>query len=299
MQKNTIQATATPPSIPDWDDIRYFLELARLGSLSAAARVLSVEHTTVARRVAALERRLQLHLFDRLPNGWQLTDEGASLLPHARRLEEEALALAQAARSHGAPSGPVRISAPPVFASCFLVPRLAPKLLQSSAIELQLVGEAREADLVRREADVALRLGRPADPRLAGRPLAELGYGLYAHPRWQNVPEGEWRFLRHGEADSQSEAARWLKEFARGRAVAFASNDLLVLREAACTGLGIALLPHFLARTDPRLVSLAPACDLRRALWLAIHPEVRRNPHIAWASALIGDIVTGNAHALV
>lgn len=297
MQKNTDQMTPIL-SAPDWNDIRHFLEVARLGSLSAAARTLGVEHTTVARRVAALERQLHLHLFDRLPHGWQLTEEGEALLPHARRLEEEALALAHAARSRGTPSGLVRVSAPPVFASCFLVPRLAPALAQYPSIELQLVGEAREADLARREADIALRLGRPVDLRLAGRPLAELGYGLYAHPRWLDVPEGEWRFLRHGDENGGSETARWLREFADGRAVAFASNDLLALHEAACAGLGVALLPHFLARTDARVVMLPPVCDLRRALWLTIHPEVRRNPRIAWASGLIGDIVTAASMTL-
>ena len=284
--------------MPQWDDIRYFLEVARLGTLSGAARALAVEHTTVARRIAALEKQLGVHLFDRLPKAWSLTREGESLVPHAQRLEEDALALAHAAHSHGTPVGPVRVSAPPAFASCFLVPRLAPTLAQTPAIQLQLIGEAREADLARREADIAVRLGRPSDPRLAGRPLAELGFALYAHPRWREVPEGQWCFIRHGNENSEDEAARWLRDFAAGRAVAFVSNDFMVLREAACAGLGVALLPHFLARNDPRLAMMVEDCGVRRAVWLAIHPEVRRSPRVAWVSRLISETVAAGADAL-
>lgn len=295
MQKSTEHPPH--PARLDWDDVRYFLALAEHGSLSAAARALAVEHTTVARRIGALERQLARHLFDRLPQAWRLTLEGEALLAHARRLEEEALAFLQAARSQDATAGVVRLSAPPVFASRFLVPRLAPRLRELPALQLQLVGEARSADLVRREADIALRLGRPADPRLAGRPLAELGYGLYGDPAWQRQDAAGWRFLRFGEDGDDSAPARWLREFAGGRAFAFASNDLLALGEAARAGLGLALLPHFLARTLPGLVQLAD-CPIRRPLWLALHPDVRRSPRVARASALVAEVVTAAAAAL-
>jgi len=298
VQKNTTDSRL-PSALPDWNGIRYFLEVARLGTLSAAARALDVEHTTVARRIATLEQHLGLHLFDRLPQAWRLTCEGESLVPYARRLEEEALALAHAAHAHGTTSGPVRVSAPPIFASRFLLPRLAPALALAPAIQLQLLGEAREANLARREADIALRLGRPADERLAGRPLANVGYGFYAHPRWGEVAEVDWRFLRHGDEDGGGDTARCLREFAAGRSVAFASNDLLILCEAACAGLGVALLPHFLARDDRRLVALASGWGVQRPLWLAIHPEVRRSPRVAWASGLIGDTVMAAASELV
>ena len=282
---------------PDWNDVRYFLEVARLGSLSAAARALEVEHSTVSRRIAALERQLGLRLFERLPQAWRPTVEAEALLPHARRLEEEALALTHAARERDALAGVVRVSAPPAFAAAFLVPRLAAPLAQWPALELQLLGETRESDLARREADVALRLRRPDDPRLAGRPLAELGYGLYAHPRWRDMAEGAWRFLRHGDPRASGETARWLDAYAGERPCAFSSNDLLALREAAANGLGIALLPHVLGRLEPRLVAI-DACSIRRPLWLVVHPEVRRSPRVARVGGLIADIVSGAAELL-
>src|SRR6185436_19246317 len=96
-----------------WDDVRYFLILARNGSLSAASRSLRVEHSTVSRRVDALEKDLGVRLFDRLPRGWVLSAEGKDLVEVAQRIEAEALALERAAAGRSAPAGKVRISAPP------------------------------------------------------------------------------------------------------------------------------------------------------------------------------------------
>jgi DNA-binding transcriptional LysR family regulator len=99
----------------EWDDIRYFLELARTGSLSATARRLDVRHSTVARRVDALEKAADVRLFDRLPRGWALTPEGEMLVDHAKRIEEEAMSFARAVHGVAALHGTVRLSVPPVF----------------------------------------------------------------------------------------------------------------------------------------------------------------------------------------
>ena len=107
-----------------WDDIRYFLAVMRGGSLSAAARALQVQHSTVARRIDALESALGIRLFDRLPRGWPPTDEGLHLAEHAARIETDAHAFARAAQGAAALDGVVRVSASPVFASHFLAPRL-------------------------------------------------------------------------------------------------------------------------------------------------------------------------------
>lgn len=264
-----------------WDDIRYFLELARQGTLSGAARTLAVEHTTVARRVAALEARIGIRLFDRLPKSWSLTAEGEELLQHARRIEEEALAFSRATMGVSTLTGVVRLSAPPVFASHFLVPRLAGLRQRWPGIALDIVGEAREANLYRREADLALRLSRPTEPGLTARAVGEIGYGLYATAQWRDRPREEWEFVGYSDNLREAPQQQWLDKVAGKRPFALRSNDLAALYQACRSGLGLAALPHFLARTDPALVALEQAASPPgRRLWMVIHPDVRRSPRV-------------------
>src|SRR5687768_14038042 len=115
--------------VMDWQDVRYFLVLAQGGSLSSAARGLGVEHTTIARRVSALETALDVRLFDRLPRGWRLTEEGRELLPFAENLAASATSFERHALGASSVAGTVRVSAPPVLVTHFLVQRLA-KLAQ-------------------------------------------------------------------------------------------------------------------------------------------------------------------------
>ncbi|KIF83771.1 LysR family transcriptional regulator [Noviherbaspirillum autotrophicum] len=272
-----------------WDDVRYFLELARQGSLSAAARSLAVEHTTVARRVAALEKRIGIRLFDRLPKSWSLTQDGEQLLQHAYRIEEEALAFSRATAGASSLRGTVRLSAPPVFGSHFLVPRLAAVRRQWPGIAIDLAGESREANLYRREADLALRLSRPEAPGLAARPLAQIGYGLYGASGWIGRASQEWEFVGYNDSLRETPQQQWLEKVAGARPFVLRSNDLAALYQACRAGLGIAVLPHFLARDDPALVALAEyPCPVARQLWLVVHPDVRRSPRVkAVADALV------------
>jgi len=264
-----------------WDDVRYFLELARQGKLTAAAKALDVEHSTVSRRVTALEKRIGLRLFDRLPKCWKLTMEGAELVVYAQRIEEEALAFSRASMGIGAVEGIVRLSAPPVLASHFLAPHLATLRRQRSGIAIHMLGEARQANLYRREADLAVRLSPPEEAGLAGKPLAEMGYGLYATATWLERPTAEWEFVGYSEALRETPQQAWLEELSAGRPFAFLSNDLASVYMACRMGLGFAVLPHFLARHDP---SLCVHPDYRhvlsRPIWMVVHPDVRRSPRV-------------------
>jgi len=264
-----------------WDDVRYFLELARQGTLTAAARVLGVEHSTVSRRVGALEKKIGIRLFDRLAKSWNLTVEGEALLAHAYRIEEQTLAFSRASMGIGAVQGVVRVSAPPVLASHFLAPRLAALARQWPGITLELIGESRQANLYRREADLALRLSRPQELGLAGRPLAGMGYSLYAAQKWRNRPASEWEFIGYDDVLRETPQQKWLHELAAGRRFAFVSNDAAALYQACRSGLGVAVLPHFLAGEDPALSRL-PGYEgvLSRDVWMVIHPDVRRSPRV-------------------
>jgi DNA-binding transcriptional LysR family regulator len=282
-----------------WDDVRYFLELARQGSLTAAARVLAVEHSTVARRVAALEKRIGLRLFDRLPKSWSLTQEGDELLQHARRIEDEAHAFSRASLSVSTLRGVVRISAPPVFASHFLVPRLAGMRQRWPGITIEVIGEAREANLFRREADLALRMSRPTEPGLATRPLAEIGYGLYAAPKWIDCPQEEREFIGYDDSLRDTPQQQWLEKKAAGRAFVLRSNDLAALYQACRAGLGISALPHFLARDDQALMQIpGQGSPSSRSVWMVVHPDVRRSSRVKAVGDAVSEMLQKEASVL-
>jgi DNA-binding transcriptional LysR family regulator len=227
-----------PSSLPGWDDIRYFLAVARQGSLSAASRQLGVEHSTVARRVATLERRIGVRLFDRLPRSWTLTDEGQALVEPAERLEDEALAFSRAATAAPATQGRVRVSTPPVFGSHFLLPQLATHSARWPGIVLDVIGETRSVNLHRREADVAMRLMRPSEPGLAARRLGTMSMRLYAAPAWLTRPEAAWRFIGYGEPLSEVPQQRLLARIAGERPFVLFTNDLAALHHACGAGTG-------------------------------------------------------------
>lgn len=298
VQKNTDQAPALARPL-QWDDVRHFLALARQGSLSAAAKQLAVEHSTIARRVESLEQSIGVRLFDRLPRGWQLTAEGEDLAEHAQRLEDEALAFSRRALGVSSLHGSVRLSAPPVIASHFLVPRLAMRRRDWPGIDLEVIGESREANLARGEADLAVRLSRPTAPGLVARALGEMGYGLYAAVGYAAQSPADWQFLGYDDSLRQVPQQQWLEDFAAGRRFVLRSNDLAALLHAARVGAGIAVLPHFLGRTEPMLeIVPGPECPVRRRLWLVMHPDVRRSPRVrAIAEAIAG--VVGDAKDLL
>ena len=274
-----------------WDDIRFFLALARAGSLSRAARALRVEHSTVARRVTSLETALALRLFDRLASGWSLTAEGEELLAQAGAVEAQILGLARIAREQDPMAGRVRLSAPPVLLAELLMPTVAALSVAHPGLTIELEGSRREADMMRAEADIALRIGLPETGDLIARRIAEIGYGLYGAP---GLPEGPAPRRWIGFDDSLPGLAqkRWLEAEMAGAEPAIRSNDMATMAQAARAGLGLALLPHFLGAADPALCAYpAHQPAFSRPLYLILHADMRRAPRVrAVADALVTDL---------
>lgn len=282
-----------------WDDIRYFVAVAREGSLSGAARQLRVEHSTVARRVGALESHIGVRLFDRLPRSWALTSEGEALLAPAERLEQEVMAFARAAAASTAAQGTVRVSAPPAFASHFIVPLWAAQAERWPGIELDIVGELRSANLQRRDADIALRFMRPTEPGLAARKLGELSFRLYAAPAWLSRPEADWRFLGYSDPPGNVPHQQLLADIAGERPFVLRSNDLTALHNACRGGLGLAMLPDFMARGDALLVEVpGEGRPAMREIWSVVHPDVRRSPRVRAVADALAEMVGAHAGRL-
>src|SRR5215471_10223030 len=164
----------------DWEDVRYFVALARNGTLSRTARALRVNHATVARRIGNLEALFGRALFDRRSNGYVLTAEGKTVLREASVMDEAALSFLRRRDVATELSGLVRLAVGQVLAERFLVDRLRAFHDRYPAIDLEVIGGSRVVSLAKREADVALRYGAPKDSELVARRLATIMFGLYA-----------------------------------------------------------------------------------------------------------------------
>jgi len=265
--------------IPDWDDLRFFLALTEAGTLSGAAKTTGVEHTTVARRIDALERALDTRLFDRFAKGWSLTAAGNALLPHARRVGDDMDTLQRVASSRAALTGVVCVSAPPAFATYVLAPRLAPALRRLPNIEIDLRGEIRQADLMKREADIALRYSRPTAPDVTVRLLTQVEYGLYASADYlASRAPAQWEFLGYDSLQTDTPHQQWLDSIRGQRRYCLRSNDLGTLVQATAAGSGVTVLPRYFSQHPGGLVWIASQpCPVKRKLWILMHKDVRHS----------------------
>lgn len=281
----------------NWDHVRTFIQLARTGTLMGAAKALAVEHTTVARRVGSLEEALGVRLFDRLPRGWRLTDEGQALLAKAEVLEGEAAAFERRATALRGVAGTVRISAAPVLVTHFLMPRVPALSALHPDLDLELTADRHSVNLLRGEADLALRIGAvDAPPGLIVRPLGRVGYGLYGTREAARRAKQTPVFLGFDGSMRDSAQKQWLDERARSHRVVLRSNDLMALYQAARTGMGIALLPHLMIDRRDDLVHIEAGFE--RPLSLLLHPDLRRAPRVAATVRFVAQLARAEAGTL-
>lgn len=273
----------------DWDDLRHFVALADTGSLSAAARRLRVEHATVARRVAALEAAAGVKLVDRRSGRYVLTAEGQQVADHARRIENEALALERVLLSRQSDfSIEVSISAAPQIAASLIAPRLVHLKQAYPQLRLRLLGESRIVSLPRREADIAIRLTRPSDMTLVARKAGVMTYSLYASREYiASRAEREFEFIAFDESLDESPQQLWLKKHAGERPIVFRSNDLAILAAAAQAHMGVAVLPSFVAENGNLQRVETEDRFLKRDVWITYHQDMRDNPAIAATAAFL------------
>lgn len=271
-----------------WDDLRFFLAVARAGSLSRAARRLRVGIATVGRHLDRLEEELDLKLFDRTPNGLARTEAGARLVARAEEVEERVARLVgSAADVRGDKlAGVVRVSTIETMATAVIAPRVAAFADAYPDIALQLVAETRSVSLARREADLAVRFAPPRGGSLIGRRIATIATALYASRAYldrHGVPEAPDASLAghrlvglDPRMDHQAEGA-WLAARAEGANYALRATSYSAMLTATVAGVGLAMLPTFLAADEPELVRLiAPAALPRRECWLVMHEDMRR-----------------------
>ncbi len=281
----------------DWGHLRFFLETARAGSVSAAARRLSVDRNTVARRISALEGELGLPLFERGPTGWMLTAAGRELSALASRVELDVLAISRHADARD-PSidGSVRLTTASHIAAYLLVPALPRLRERHPRLVLEVSADQRTFDLGRREADLALRMGRPRDAGLVTRKLSDVAYRLYASNGYLGgrrpvVDLAADAFVGFDDSLAGVPQERWLSRAAPDRRVVFRCNSTASLHAAARLGIGVAVLPRFVADRDRDLVPLEGPVPVNHELWLLVHGDLRRTPRVKAVIEWVDDLV--------
>lgn len=267
---------------PDWTDLRFLIELSRQGSLSATARALGVTHATVARRIAALEEISGRPLFRRQNGRYLPTSAGAQIAALARGMEEPALAIARAiAGVVPAIAGPVRITSTDLVASHMATPVVAELQERHPGLEIELVASNDNLSLARRDADIALRLGRPTSGELYSRKLCDIEFYVYATQRYLSTTgAASRRYIGYCVGPPDLPEVRALERLAAPEAITFRTNNLNVRLAAVRAGLGMALLPRLMAEPSDTLVRVAPQPVVARELWLLVHRDMRDVPRI-------------------
>ncbi|MGE0666414.1 MAG: LysR family transcriptional regulator [Sphingomonadales bacterium] len=273
----------------DWDDIRYFLAVARRGSITSAARDLGVNHSTVSRRIAAFEDNLGVRLFDRIATGYNLTPAGQEMVPPAQRMEEEALGLDR--RLYGRDtelSGVLRVTTAGTFVNPFLMEQIGRFLTEYPGIDIELVVSTDLANLHAREVDVAIRATLNPPDTLVGRRIGRLTAMLYGHRD----------FLAPGEAGAPNSAASpdviafdggprdytqssWFRDVYPNARVRIRLNSIEAAFHAIISGVGIGMLPCHVGDVAPELRRLPPYhLEPVFDLWLLTHADLRRTAKV-------------------
>ena len=270
----------------DWDDVRYFLAVARGGSVRAAAERLGVNHSTVLRRIAQLEGRLGTQMFEKLPSGYRLTDAGGEVLQFAEQMEASSnrLETRVLGRDQGV-RGLLRVTLAPPLATHLLMPDFAEFARLHPEIEMEILSIGEPVNLTNRDADVAIRVvyDRSTLPlNLPGLKGPDLFGGVYMSrdllAAWRAGAPDRIRWIvisKHGIPD-------WAREGeVRTAEVPFRTTDAETQIVAVRQGLGMTTLPCFVGDADPLLVRV-PGTPLHKhgTLWLLTHGETRKTKRV-------------------
>lgn len=283
----------------DWNDLRYVLAVGRHRGLARAAETLAVNHSTVFRRLNAIEAQLGVKLFERLQGEYQPTDAGARVLAAAERVEAEALSLdRELAGGDAKLAGELRVTSSETLAFSALTLEIARFRDLHPGIRVELVVDNRQVDLSRREADVALRATRPRRGDLYGRKLADIEWAVYGAPGY--VAEGgaparvadlaAHDVIGWGAGTTGIGTATWLAGVVPERAIGYRSSSLINQLVAARSGIGLAVLPRYLAEPDPGLIRvLPPIAELDRELWLITHSALKGTARVRAFMDIVGE----------
>tara|TARA_R110002111_G_scaffold49170_3_gene86893 strand:+ start:3536 stop:4495 length:960 start_codon:yes stop_codon:yes gene_type:complete len=290
LQKRTSKLSKQPSAIKQktrshlaWNDFKIILAIANAGSLSGASRALGVSHATVFRRLGDIEQRLGVTLFERSRTGYRPTLAGEELADTAKIMDEAALAAERKVAGRDLePSGEIWTTTTDSLLMGLLTPiftqfrRKYPSIVLDVAISNQLF------NLTRREADVAIRPSHRPPENLIGRPLATIGQAVYAHRSFGLTPGAPIETLANqpwiGAGPRLQDLAldQWMDSNELKAACVYRVDTLVSILSAIRAGMGLAVLPCYLAGDDPDIIQLTdPIPELEYGLWFLMHPDLR------------------------
>lgn len=287
----------------DWDDLRYLLAAVRAGTLAGAARSMGVEHSTIGRRLTAIERALGGSLVLRKPDGLVLTPMGARVVEAAERVEQaitQMLTIADEAQTL------VRLAMPSGFANFFSA-HLHTLRASAPQVALEFVSGAQNVDLKKSECDLALRLGPIADQDLIARRIGEVGWSLYAAPAYldRKPIDGSTLaalaghdFIGYVKTLADTPAGQWIEANAARGTVVVRSREMVDMVNAAESGAGLALLPCHLGDSARGLRRVFPDIWVTRELWLVYRREARASTVVKSVVGFVLDTIDRNRDAL-
>ena len=266
-----------------WDDLRVFLEVARQGSVHAAARRLKLDHSTVCRRIDRLESKLSLKLLDRTRKGIVVREEAQNLLKHIEEMDRRANLVDDViSRDAASAVQVVRIATMEGIASRYLARRLLVLDQIAPGVKIELLSIPQTVDLSRKEADIFLSFFNPKAQGLKSTALGEFALFLYAakaYAQKYGMPKNSADLANHtfvGYIDEllAIHAVRWLDEVITAPKICFHSNSIIAQCSAAVSGLGIVLLPTFVAAGVTELNRILPdQISVRRDVWMSVRTE--------------------------
>lgn len=262
----------------NWDDLKYFLAVARCGMVSTAAKSLGVNHTTVSRRISALEEKLGARLFERGPNGFRLSPAGEDVVELAEKMEVQASKLDRQFQGRDQQlAGVIRITAPQTLLLTLFVDILGDfaKLYPEIRVECHASDEV--VSLARREADIAFRVTDKPQESLIGRRIGAMGYAVYASPgylqRMEGVPMSERGWIGWF---TDRVAPTWVEEFMPGAPCVARTNEAMTKAAFTTQGMGYALLGCPMGAATPNVVQVTnPQTYTGFDLWMLTHQDMR------------------------
>src|SRR3546814_196616 len=289
----------------NWDDLRFFLSVARAGQIGRAAPALRADPTTVSRRIRRLESSLKQVLFEQDRDGQKLTAAGRALLLRAEDMERCASAIGEEGRE-GVPSGILRVSASEGFGTWIIARHLHRFSAQYPNVVVDLTASSGFLNPTKRETDIAILLARPRKGPLLTRKLTSYSLGLYGSRQY--LEESGWTSGREslaahriiGYIPDQIYAPEldYLAELQPGLDANLRSSSINAQHRLCNAGAGLAILPDFIGGQDPELRRIWPDFTLERAFWLAIHQDVRNLARVSLFSDWLTGLVAAEAGLL-